>query len=212
MQRNRSFTTLLVCLSLLPLGAAGGEVYKWVDERGQIHYSNQRPPSADKVEVLDISESTANSSPVPNPNEELARIKDFTRQLTLEREARERQRLEERLNALENSYQRLQEEQQQLQQPQQPTVIRQYAVPPYYYPIPHPHHPPPHHPPREWPDIHAPGASGPADNQPAPAPLRPPVKPIAPREQGVQLPNPSTSIMKRGAPAPGPDPTTPAKP
>lgn len=207
MQRNRSFTTLLVCLSLLPLGAARGEVYKWVDERGQIHYSNQRPPSVDKVEVLDISESTANSSPVPNPNEELARIKDFTRQLTLEREARERQRLEERLNALENSYQRLQEEQQQPQQPQQPTVIWQYAVPPYYYPIPHPHHPP-----RGWPDIHAPGASGPADNQPAPTPLRPPVKPIAPREQGVQQPNPSTSIMKRGAPAPGPDPTTPAKP
>jgi hypothetical protein len=38
----------------LPAGAGAAEVYRWVDERGTVHYSNGTPPAgvrADKVDV-----------------------------------------------------------------------------------------------------------------------------------------------------------------
>lgn len=41
---------LALCL-LYPLGAAAGDVYRWVDEDGDVHYSDTKRGDAEKVEV-----------------------------------------------------------------------------------------------------------------------------------------------------------------
>jgi hypothetical protein len=73
--------SLLAALWLLSATAmaAGTTVYKWVDEKGVTHYSDQPNPKAEKVEVQGAQsyESTSASSPSPSsaatPQERYAR-------------------------------------------------------------------------------------------------------------------------------------------
>jgi len=44
---------LLVLALLAPLAAAQAQVYKWVDENGQVHYGRQAPPSR-PAETVDV--------------------------------------------------------------------------------------------------------------------------------------------------------------
>ncbi|MCS3903022.1 hypothetical protein J2T55_001039 [Methylohalomonas lacus] len=64
MQRATLFTLLL----LLPIGA-GAEVYKWVDEQGQVHYGDK--PATGSAQSLDIDRTPA----APDPEREQRREK-----------------------------------------------------------------------------------------------------------------------------------------
>jgi hypothetical protein len=44
---------VFACLALLATAAGATEVYRWVDENGVIHYSDQPHPGAEKVEVVE---------------------------------------------------------------------------------------------------------------------------------------------------------------
>ena len=46
------FNCLFVCLSISFCNLASGQVYKWVDENGKVHYSDK--PIDDKAESVDI--------------------------------------------------------------------------------------------------------------------------------------------------------------
>ena len=82
-----SLIILTLALSLSP--AALGEVYKWVDAEGQVHYSDHRPPSVKDAEVFDI--------PADRSAKRLKIIEDLARRLVrllnkedkVSREARE---------------------------------------------------------------------------------------------------------------------------
>jgi hypothetical protein len=197
MYRNSLFALLVISSTLIPPGAIGGEIYKWVDAQGQTHFSSQKPTEVDDFQVLDIVDSAPTPSQASEHSQELARIREFTRQLTEEREARERQRLEDRLDTLETSYQELL--QQKSQDEEQRKVIWGYATPPYYSSYPdysHPHPVPGKHPPPAAPFKH-PHKGGfdshhdlekPEDNSPRP-PFKPfpppPQKLVKPREMGA---------------------------
>ncbi len=57
-------TTTLLCL--LPLQGAVAAAYKWVDDKGETHYS-QTPPSATKVEVIKTPSSSASAPAATAP-------------------------------------------------------------------------------------------------------------------------------------------------
>jgi len=57
-------TTALLCL--LPLQGAVAAAYKWVDDKGETHYS-QTPPSATKVEVIRTPASSDSAPAVTAP-------------------------------------------------------------------------------------------------------------------------------------------------
>jgi glutaredoxin len=49
---------LVLLLALLaPLASAAGEIYKWVDENGQVHYSDQKPEDQAATEMAVDSRS-----------------------------------------------------------------------------------------------------------------------------------------------------------
>ncbi len=50
MPRSKRNWLLVLCLSAIPVGA--GQMYRWVDDRGQVHYSDQPPPKARKAETI----------------------------------------------------------------------------------------------------------------------------------------------------------------
>jgi hypothetical protein len=180
-------------LFIICFGPDYGEVYKWV-EGGQTHYSNQRPEGLQNVEVIEVFDAPSTASQKRDPSEELERIKDFARQLAEEREARERRRLEEHLDALEASYQELLNEKPQPQEREDEESA--YAFPFYLYP----HHIP----------IQPPCGSNfypcrSKARRPQALPFkpvpqeRPPVKRITPREQGASIPQRSILPADRGA-------------
>lgn len=53
---------LLGCLTWMPAQAA--DLYRWVDERGKVHYGDMPPPDASRVEARKLSDSVT-------PNEDL---------------------------------------------------------------------------------------------------------------------------------------------
>jgi len=57
-------TTTLLCL--LPLQGAVAAAYKWVDDKGETHYS-QTPPSATQVEVIKTPSSSASAPAATAP-------------------------------------------------------------------------------------------------------------------------------------------------
>jgi hypothetical protein len=192
MYRNSLFALLVISSMLIPPGAIGGEIYKWVDAQGQTHFSSQKPTGVDDFQVLDIVDSTSTPSQALEHSQELIRIKEFTRQLTEEREARERQRLEDRLDALEASYQELL--QQKSQEEERRKLIWGYVTPPYYSSYPdysHPHPVPRKHPPPAVPFKHSHergfdrhhDLEKSQDNSP-----RPPFKPFPPPPQELVKP------------------------
>jgi hypothetical protein len=45
---------VLVTLLVLAASSAAGQVYRWVDERGTVHYSNEAPPPGIKATTVNI--------------------------------------------------------------------------------------------------------------------------------------------------------------
>ncbi len=109
---------LLLCCIILTLAlslppAVLGEVYKWVDAEGQVHYSDRPPPEVKNAEVVDIPESGLETAPAapaqPDSSaEELERIRKLTEELEKDRKAREAERAaqeeQRRRESLANQY------------------------------------------------------------------------------------------------------------
>jgi hypothetical protein len=77
MNRSHAFAGLAAALLAFHTGAASAQLYKWVDERGQVNYSNQLPvdsKSADKVAVVEDRVS------VYSPDAPLLRVIEADRQ------------------------------------------------------------------------------------------------------------------------------------
>ncbi|MGQ0654194.1 MAG: DUF4124 domain-containing protein [Betaproteobacteria bacterium] len=55
--------TRAIVLLLLTLSAAHAQVYRWVDEKGTVHYSNGTPPPGAKAKLLDIDSKPGAPSP-----------------------------------------------------------------------------------------------------------------------------------------------------
>lgn len=55
---------LLVCLANISLGLQAGELYRWVDSYGNVHYGDEVPPGAAQVETKNLSGTAV-------PNEDL---------------------------------------------------------------------------------------------------------------------------------------------
>lgn len=61
--RTALVTLLLSTALAASTWAAGATVYKWVDEKGVVHYSDQPHPSAERVEVKSAQTYSAGASP-----------------------------------------------------------------------------------------------------------------------------------------------------
>jgi hypothetical protein len=59
MKRTLLFTLILLASSL----ALAATVYKWVDENGTVHYSDQPHPNAQKVQVQDVQTYPSSQTP-----------------------------------------------------------------------------------------------------------------------------------------------------
>jgi hypothetical protein len=71
---------LIVCttaMGLLAFGALATEpVYKWVDEDGVVHFSEQAPPNRDYVRLIPENEARGLGVPVPEREQETDRQRD----------------------------------------------------------------------------------------------------------------------------------------
>jgi glutaredoxin len=52
-------------LPLLGAGRAAGEIYKWVDGQGQVHFQDHPPPQDGKASAVEVRESTPPPAPAP---------------------------------------------------------------------------------------------------------------------------------------------------
>jgi hypothetical protein len=61
--KNWGILSILICSIMLTTGA-NGEIYKWVDERGNLHFSDTPPPCADVIyeTIREISSSSRGES------------------------------------------------------------------------------------------------------------------------------------------------------
>jgi glutaredoxin len=56
---------LLACLAILPLGAQAGQLYRWVDKAGKVHYGDTPPADVADVERKDLSSSASQNEDLP---------------------------------------------------------------------------------------------------------------------------------------------------
>ncbi len=68
------FRIALIIVFLAGLAAEAGQVYKWVDEDGNVHYSDQAPPEGQEAKEL-ILDSTPSAADVRDAQERTARLK-----------------------------------------------------------------------------------------------------------------------------------------
>jgi len=142
----RQILSMVVLSSLLlPLGVASAPIYKWIDEAGRTHYSNQPPQTEQNPETLEFEAVADDPAQRLAAQESLNDIVALAQQWEAARLERQRQRREERLRALETAYyERLLDEpatvDDELDQRRAPYV----AYYPYYRPYPHPYRPRPH--------------------------------------------------------------------
>jgi len=105
MKQAASLTVGLAAAALLaaqPLQVQGGKLYRWVDEQGQVHYSDKVPPehAGHKWDVLTrqgIRTETVEAAKTPEQlaeEERLARLEEEERRLAEERAAQDRILLE----------------------------------------------------------------------------------------------------------------------
>jgi len=55
-----------------PISGGKTQVYKWVDENGVIHYSQEPPPDGTQAQSLELDPADVNRIPAPVPQETLA--------------------------------------------------------------------------------------------------------------------------------------------
>jgi hypothetical protein len=78
----------LALATLLAAAAAHGQVYRWVDEQGKVHYG-ERPPSGAKAKAVDEKPAPPPGAPAPKASPDAAQQeRDFQRR-RMEREQRE---------------------------------------------------------------------------------------------------------------------------
>src|SRR5258706_9605792 len=53
----------LLLLAVLVAGVAQAQVYRWVDEKGTVHYSNTTPPAGVKATTVDIEAKAGAPTP-----------------------------------------------------------------------------------------------------------------------------------------------------
>ena len=58
---------LLSGLLLIAALASAQQVYRWVDENGVVHYSDQPPPDQSDADIVDVDTGSTFSSPTPAP-------------------------------------------------------------------------------------------------------------------------------------------------
>ena len=68
------FRIALIIAFSAGLAPEAGQVYKWVDEDGNVHYSDQAPPEGHEAEEL-IFDSTPSADDVRDAQERTARLK-----------------------------------------------------------------------------------------------------------------------------------------
>ncbi len=68
------FRIALIIAFAAGLAAEAGQVYKWVDEDGNVHYSDQAPPEGHEAEEL-ILDSTPSADDVRDAQERLDTLK-----------------------------------------------------------------------------------------------------------------------------------------
>jgi hypothetical protein len=56
---------LFVCFAIMPPAAQAGELFRWVDANGKVHYGDVRPPDATDVESLKLSSEPAQNEDLP---------------------------------------------------------------------------------------------------------------------------------------------------
>lgn len=56
---------LFVCLAALPWAGFAGELYRWVDSSGKVHYGDAPPPDAAQVETRKFSGTVAPDADLP---------------------------------------------------------------------------------------------------------------------------------------------------
>lgn len=64
MMPTTRLVTAITLLCLIPLQGASAAAYKWVDDKGETHYS-QTPPTATRVEVIKTPSSPSTSAAPP---------------------------------------------------------------------------------------------------------------------------------------------------
>jgi hypothetical protein len=104
---HRMHSVVLVAATLalgVTLAApAAAATYKWVDEKGHVHYSDKMPEASDKgsVELNKQGVAVRRIEPPPTPEQRRAKVADEERQKQL---AREREVVDRRDRALMQSY------------------------------------------------------------------------------------------------------------
>lgn len=56
---------LLGCLALLPSGAQAGELYRWVNDKGKVHYGDAPPPDAAQIVPIKSPAAEAPAADLP---------------------------------------------------------------------------------------------------------------------------------------------------
>ncbi len=97
----------LISAMVTQAAAHAGEIYKWVDEAGRIHYGEAKPEAIIDAETITINYTS--TTPTRTYGEDLERLRELTRELAAERRAREQSRLEQERLALERDRLRLRE-------------------------------------------------------------------------------------------------------
>ncbi len=69
------FRIALIIAFSAGLAAQAGQVYKWVDEDGNVHYSDQAPPKGHEAEELILDSTTPSADDVRDAQERTARLK-----------------------------------------------------------------------------------------------------------------------------------------
>ena len=56
---------LTACLAIMPSGTQAGELYRWVDSRGVVHYSDTPPPKSEQADTIKISNAAGSDDALP---------------------------------------------------------------------------------------------------------------------------------------------------
>ncbi len=96
---------LILLIFILPVGfpqaIASSEIYKYVDEDGNITFTNRRIPNAEKISIASFSRNTKSSQSKPSSNLNLPRVTDTTQK---DRDVMRREILQKELVAEEKLF------------------------------------------------------------------------------------------------------------